>query len=133
MNSSPSPNIEGVRSRFAMCFVLQGFGPVQVPKWGPSQPVLVPSCPRPFQDGAWTAETDFEVGNFRNISTSSSPKKAIWGPQTPSPRKCRETPETSGFPSNGYRSAEKRPIQRISRKFFLGIPNRHFGMIFLGG
>ena len=39
-------------SRFAMCFVLQCFGPIQVPRWGPSRPVLVPSCSRAFLTGS---------------------------------------------------------------------------------
>ena len=37
---------------FAMCFVLQCFGPIQVPRWGPSRPVLVPSCSRAFLTGS---------------------------------------------------------------------------------
>ena len=37
---------------FAMCFVLQCFGPIQVPRWGPSRPVLVPSCSRGFLPGS---------------------------------------------------------------------------------
>ena len=41
-----------VPSRFAMCFVLQCFGPIQVPRWGPSRPVLVPSCSRAFLTGS---------------------------------------------------------------------------------
>ena len=42
----------GVPSRFAMCFVLQYFGPIQVPRWGPSRPVLVPSWSRAFLPGS---------------------------------------------------------------------------------
>ena len=44
--------VEGVPSRFAMCFVLQYFGPIQVPRWGPSRPVLGPSCSRAFLPGS---------------------------------------------------------------------------------
>ena len=59
--SRSHPGSEGVPSRFAMCFVLQHFGPIQVPRWGPSPPVLVPPSSRAFlPDRAWTeAETDF--------------------------------------------------------------------------
>ena len=46
--SRSHPGSEVVPSRFAMCFVLQCFGPIQVQRWGPSQPVLVPSCSRAF-------------------------------------------------------------------------------------
>ena len=46
--SRSHPGSEVVPSRFAMCFVLQCFGPIQVPRWGPSRPVLVPSCSRAF-------------------------------------------------------------------------------------
>ena len=47
----PSPGPKRSRPRFAMCFVLQRFGPIQIPRWGPSWPVLVPSCPRAFLPG----------------------------------------------------------------------------------
>ena len=50
--SRSHPGSEGVPSRFAMCFVLQRFGPIQVPRWGPSRPVLVPSCSRAFLTGS---------------------------------------------------------------------------------
>ena len=43
---------EGVPSRFAMCFDFQHFRPIQVPRWGPSPPVLVPSCSRAFLPGS---------------------------------------------------------------------------------
>ena len=46
------PGSEGVPSRFAMCFVLQCFEPIQVPRWGPSRPVLVLSCSRAFLPGS---------------------------------------------------------------------------------
>ena len=46
------PGSEGVPSRFAMCFVFQHFGPIQVPRWGPSRPILVPSCSRAFLPGS---------------------------------------------------------------------------------
>ena len=58
--SRPSPGSDpgpAVPSRFTMCFVLQRFGPVQVPRWGPSRPVLVPSVPSRIGPGR--AETDF--------------------------------------------------------------------------
>ena len=50
--SRSHPGSEGVPSRFAMCFVLQRFGPIQVPRWGPSRPVLVPSWSRAFLPGS---------------------------------------------------------------------------------
>ena len=50
--SRSHPGSEGVPSRFAMCFVFQHFGPIQVPRWGPSRPVLVPSCSRAFLPGS---------------------------------------------------------------------------------
>ena len=50
--SRSHPESEVVPSRFAMCFVLQCFGPIQVPRWGPSRPVLVPSCSRAFLTGS---------------------------------------------------------------------------------
>ena len=39
-------------SRFTMYFVLQRFGPIQVPRWGASRPVLVPSWSRAFLPGS---------------------------------------------------------------------------------
>ena len=50
--SRSHPGSEAVPSRFAMCFVFQHFGPIQVPRWGPSRPVLVPSCSRAFLPGS---------------------------------------------------------------------------------
>ena len=50
--SRSHPGSEVVPSRFAMCFVLQCFGPIQVPRWGPSRPVLVPSCSQAFLTGS---------------------------------------------------------------------------------
>ena len=50
--SRSHPRSEVVLSRFAMCFVLQCFGPIQVLRWGPSRPVLVPSCSRAFLPGS---------------------------------------------------------------------------------
>ena len=50
--SRSHPGSEVVPSRFAMCFVLQCFGPIQVARWGPSRPVLVPSCSRAFLTGS---------------------------------------------------------------------------------
>ena len=49
--SKSHPGSKGVPSRLAMCFVLQHFGPIHVPKWGPSQPVLVPSCQKSQEGG----------------------------------------------------------------------------------
>ena len=46
--SKSHPGSEEVLSRFAMCFVWQRLGPIQVPRWGPSRPVLVPSWSRAF-------------------------------------------------------------------------------------
>ena len=50
--SRSRPGSEGVPSRFTMCFVLQHFGPIQVPRWGPSRPVPVPSWSRVFLPGS---------------------------------------------------------------------------------
>ena len=50
--SRSHPGSEVVPSRFAMCFVSQCFGPIQVLRWGPSRPVLVPSCSRAFLPGS---------------------------------------------------------------------------------
>ena len=50
--SRSHPGSEGVPSRFAMCNVFQHFGPIQVPRWGPCRPVLVPSCSRAFLPGS---------------------------------------------------------------------------------
>ena len=50
--SRSHPGSEGVPSRFAMCFVLQYFGPIQVPRWGPSRPVLVRCWSRAFLPGS---------------------------------------------------------------------------------
>ena len=50
--SRSHPGSEVVPSRFAMCFVLQCFGPIQVPRWGPSRPVLIPSCSQAFLPGS---------------------------------------------------------------------------------
>ena len=41
--SRSHPGSEVVPSRFAMCFVLQCFGPIQVPRWGP-----IPARPGPI-------------------------------------------------------------------------------------
>ena len=53
--SRGSEEVPWLPSRFAMCFVLQRFGPIQVPRWGPSRPVLVPSCSRAFLPGSGLA------------------------------------------------------------------------------
>ena len=50
--SRSHPWSEGVPSKLAICFVLQRFGPIQVPRWGPSRPLLVPSCSRAFLPGS---------------------------------------------------------------------------------
>ena len=65
-----------------------------------------------------------------NISTPSFPENAIWGPQKPSPRKCRKVP---GFLLDNVETPRKKADPGNSGKFVPGIPNGHFGMIFLGG
>ena len=66
--SRSHPGSEGVPSRFAMCFVFQHFGPIQVPRWGPPRPVLVPSWSRVFfQDRAWTGRNRL-LGHFRKFA-----------------------------------------------------------------
>ena len=63
--SRSHPGSEGVPSRFTMCFFLQYFDPIQVPRWGPSWPVLVPSWSRAFLPGsAWTGRKRL-LGHFR--------------------------------------------------------------------
>ena len=63
--SRSHPGSEVVPSRFAMCFVLQCLGPIQVPRWGPSRPVPVPCCSRAFLpgSGAWTGRNRL-LGHF---------------------------------------------------------------------
>ena len=69
--SRSHPESEVVPSRFAMCFVLQCFGPIQVPRWVgaiPARPgpILLPSVP--YRIGPGRAETDFlatsDLGDF---------------------------------------------------------------------
>ena len=63
--SRPRPGSEGVPSRFAMCLVLQHFGPIQVPRWGPYPgPSWSPVPGRSFQDRAWTGRNRL-LGHFR--------------------------------------------------------------------
>ena len=48
----PIPGPKGSRPDSpCACFVFQRFRPIQVLKWGPSWPVLVPSCSRAFLPG----------------------------------------------------------------------------------
>ena len=61
--SRSHPGSEVVPSRFAMSFVLQCFGPIQVPRCGPSRPVLVPSCSRTFL----TTGRNRLLGHFRTL------------------------------------------------------------------
>ena len=69
-----------------------------------------------------------------NISTSSSPQSVIWGPPKPSPGNCQKTPGNSGFPFGENRRAKTKAVPaKNPEKFILGIPNGHFGMIFLAG
>ena len=60
-----------------------------------------------------------------NISTSSSPDYAIWGPQQPSPGKCWEILGNTGFPIK-----EEKSDPGNSRKFIRGIPNWHRGWFY---
>ena len=59
--SRSHPGSQVVPFRFAMCFVLQSFGSIQVPRWGATParpgPILVPSVPSRIGPGR--AETDF--------------------------------------------------------------------------
>ena len=60
-----------VQIRHVLC--LQHFGPIQVPRWGPSRPVLVPSWSRAsFQDRPGWAETDFFAASDRVLNTIST-------------------------------------------------------------
>ena len=68
--SRSHPASEGVPSRFAMCFALQRFGPIQVRRWGAFRPFLVPSCSRAersSQGQAWTGQNRL-LGFFRILS-----------------------------------------------------------------
>ena len=51
------------------------------------------------------------------------------------PRNCDliEIPGNSGFPIKEYGNAKKKADPGSSGKFSPGIPNEHFGVIFLGG
>ena len=63
--SRSHPECEGVPSRFAMCFVLQYFGPIQVPRWGhPGPSWSHPAPERSFQGRAWTGRNRL-LGHFR--------------------------------------------------------------------
>ena len=48
----PIPGPKGSRPDSPCALFLQRFGPIQVPRWGPSRPVLVPSCSRAFLPGS---------------------------------------------------------------------------------
>ena len=104
--SRSHPKSEGVPSRFAMCFVLQRFGPIQVPRWGPSRPVLVPSCSRAFLPGSgldgpkqtsWPLPTDTWISGQNTISRAlfrnreSENSRRLW---------LSEIPCWKGFPAN---------------------------------
>ena len=72
--SRSHPGSVGVPSRFVMCFVLQRFGPIQIPRWGPSRPVLVPSRSRAsFHDRAWTGLSEALSAGGLAVSLSLSP------------------------------------------------------------
>ena len=60
--SRSHPGSEAVPSRFAMCFALQRFGPVQIPRWGPSRPVLVPSWSQAFGTSFQDRSEPFAIG-----------------------------------------------------------------------
>ena len=78
--SRSHPGSHVVPSRFAMGFVLQCFGPIQVPRWGPSRPVLSHPAPeRSFQGRAWTGRNR-PLGHFRVKFLS-----AILGPEMAAP------------------------------------------------
>ena len=63
--SRSHPGSEVVPSRFAMCFVLQCFGPIQVPRWGhPGPSWSHPAPERSLQDRAWTGRNRL-LGHFR--------------------------------------------------------------------
>ena len=66
-----------------MCFVLQCLGPIQVPRWGPSRPVLVPSCSRAFLTGSGLdgqKQTSWPLPIFALLRTSVCAvlRSSIW-------------------------------------------------------
>ena len=65
--SRSHPGSEVVPSRFAMCFVLQCFGPIQVPGGHPGPSWSHPAPERSLQDQAWTGRNRL-LGHFREIT-----------------------------------------------------------------
>ena len=62
------------------------------------------------------------------------PRKRRFGdPKSPLQGNACEIRGNSGLPVKEFSHAEKKADPGNSGKFILGLPNRHFGMIFLGG
>ena len=70
------PGSEEVPSRFAMCFILQRFGPIQVRGGGHPGPILVPSVP-----SLWKATKEY----LNNRGTKSEFFKCAFGPRSSHP------------------------------------------------
>ena len=101
--SRSHPGSEAVPSEFAMCFVLQRFGPIQVPRWGPSRPVLVPSCSRAFLPGSsldGPKQTSWPLPSLDKVSAGlccvPGLARGLFSP--PNPQSCRnkQTKQSSG-------------------------------------
>ena len=121
--SRSHPGSEVVPSRFAMCFVLQCFGPIQFPRWGPSRPVLVPSCSRALLTGSgldgqkqtsWPLPSGISRGFFVKFlaATCLEMKDENW--RSFSPNVCRI-----------FRPSQAKHFAKISL-------SRLFGIIFAG-
>ena len=113
--SRSHPGSEVVPSRFAMCFVLQCFGPIQVPRWGPSQPVLVPSCSRAFLTGSGLdgqKQTSWPLPNKRGGRIKFLPRGASKYTSPP------PSPENAFGPKMGGRGGGVRISPRIFCRCF---------------
>ena len=63
-----------------------------------------------------------------NVSTSSSPENAIWGPPKPL-LQLENSKKKQGFLFKEQNEAKQKADPGNAGKFSLGIPNGHFGMI----
>ena len=107
-----------------MCFVLQCFGPIQVPRWGQSRPVLVPSCSRAFLTGsAWTGRNRL-LGHFRFlsfvVSTKLIPPTAKLGQQCFLGRRQDFPAPSDSLLTLRSRSKQGWVLERVGSALFLG-------------
>ena len=99
--SRSHPGSEVVPSRFAMCFVLQCFGPIQVPRWGhPGPSWSHPAPERSLQDRAWTGRNRL-LGHFRIFFKIyfCEPPDPVQGSKSPKPGKEGFGVEKPPFPT----------------------------------